>query len=145
LNKVNRVIGAEVDTLQRDTFGYFQPEVNSVNGLVIDNTAQNSPSSIAATGYQGLYYHFLDMQTGRRAGQCELSTVDSAFPLAGMLTSAAYFDAGTDDEQEIRTVADALYRRANWLCGGRVSMEAGFRISSMRALSHGACIVEGLT
>jgi len=55
------------------------------------------------------------MQTGRRANQCELSTVDSAFLLAGMLTAAAYFDAGTDDEQEIRTVADALYRRANWL------------------------------
>jgi len=31
------------------------------------------------------------------------------------LTAAAYFDAGTDDEQEIRTLADALYRRANWL------------------------------
>src|SRR6202050_3088122 len=37
-----------------------------------------------ATGYQGFYYHFLDMQTGRRAQQCELSTVDSAFLLAGM-------------------------------------------------------------
>src|ERR1041385_8941036 len=31
-----------------------------------------------ATGYQGFFYHFLDMQTGRRAWQCELSTVDSA-------------------------------------------------------------------
>ena len=48
------------------------------------------------------------MHTGRRAGHCELSTVDSAFLLAGMLTAAAYFDAGTDDEQEIRTLADAL-------------------------------------
>ena len=26
-----------------------------------------------ATGYQGFYYHFLDMQTGRRAWQCELT------------------------------------------------------------------------
>jgi hypothetical protein len=25
-----------------------------------------------ATGYKGFYYHFLDMQTGRRALQCEL-------------------------------------------------------------------------
>ena len=67
-----------------------------------------------ATGYQGFYYHFLDMQTGRRAWQCELSTVDSGFLLAGMLTAAAYFDAHTSDEQEIRALADALYRRANW-------------------------------
>src|SRR3989442_15809842 len=26
-----------------------------------------------ATGYKGFYYHFLDMQTGRRAWECELS------------------------------------------------------------------------
>ncbi|MBK5230418.1 MAG: hypothetical protein JJE27_04510, partial [Thermoleophilia bacterium] len=39
-----------------------------------------------ATGYHGFYYHFLDMQTGRRAWQCELSTVDSAILLAGALT-----------------------------------------------------------
>jgi len=67
-----------------------------------------------ATGYQGLYYHFLDMRTGRRARQCELSTVDSAFLLAGMLTAAQYFDADAAKENEIRTLADALYRRANW-------------------------------
>jgi len=67
-----------------------------------------------ATGYQGLYYHFLDMRTGRRAWQCELSTVDSAFLLAGMLTAGRYFDSESAPEHEIRTLADALYRRANW-------------------------------
>lgn len=67
-----------------------------------------------ATGYHGLYYHFLDMQTGRRAWQCELSTVDSAILLAGALTAGAYFGADTSDEKEIRTLADALYRRADW-------------------------------
>ncbi|MGK2951424.1 MAG: glucoamylase family protein [Thiobacillus sp.] len=67
-----------------------------------------------ATGYQGFYYHFLDMQTGRRAWQCELSTVDSTFLLAGALAAAMYFDADSADEKELRTLADALYRRANW-------------------------------
>lgn len=67
-----------------------------------------------ATGYKGFYYHFLDMQTGRRAWQCELSTVDSAFLLAGALTAASYFDAHTNDELEIRTLANALYHRADW-------------------------------
>src|SRR5271156_3479632 len=67
-----------------------------------------------ATGYQGFYYHFLNMRTGRRAWQCELSTVDSAFLLAGVLTAGSYFDVDTADEREIRTLADALYRRANW-------------------------------
>ncbi|MFY9328374.1 MAG: glucoamylase family protein [Georgfuchsia sp.] len=67
-----------------------------------------------ATGYQGFYYHFLDMRTGRRAWQCELSTVDTAFLLAGMLTARSYFDAKSAEELEIRTLADRLYRRANW-------------------------------
>jgi hypothetical protein len=67
-----------------------------------------------ATGYRGFYYHFLDMQTGRRAWQCELSTVDSAILFAGVLTARAYFDADAAEEREIRTLADALYRRADW-------------------------------
>ena len=67
-----------------------------------------------AIGHHGFYYHFLDMQTGRRAWQCELSTVDSAFLLAGALTAAAYFDADAANEREIRELADTLYRRADW-------------------------------
>lgn len=76
----------------------------------------HSPHSTApdATGYKGFYYHFLDMKTGRRAWQCELSTVDSAFLFAGMLTAARYFTADTAEEQEIRKLADALYQRADW-------------------------------
>lgn len=67
-----------------------------------------------ATGYQGFYYHFLDMKSGRRAWQCELSTVDTTFLLAGALLAAAYFLGENEAEQEIRSLADALYRRANW-------------------------------
>ena len=67
-----------------------------------------------ATGYQGLYYHFLDMQNGRRAWRCELSTVDSAFLLAGALLAAAYFSGKADEEKEIRSLAEALYLRADW-------------------------------
>jgi hypothetical protein len=76
----------------------------------------NSPqgSEPDATGYKGFYYHFLDAQSGRRVWQCELSTVDSAFLLAGALTAGIYFDAETADESEIRTLADALYLRADW-------------------------------
>ena len=76
----------------------------------------NSPQGpeTDATGYKGFYYHFLDMQTGRRAWQCELSTVDSTFLLAGALTAGIYFNANTADESEIRTLGDALYRRADW-------------------------------
>ncbi|MCZ8547942.1 hypothetical protein OOJ09_27510 [Mesorhizobium qingshengii] len=67
-----------------------------------------------ATGYRGFYYHFLDMQTGRRAWQCELSTIDSTFLLAGALAAGQYFDADTAAEAEIRTLAETLYHRADW-------------------------------
>ena len=67
-----------------------------------------------ASGHKGFYYHFLDMQTGRRAWQSELSTIDTTFLLAGMLGAAAYFDRASEEENEIRTLADELYRRADW-------------------------------
>ena len=67
-----------------------------------------------ATGYKGFYYHFLDMQTGRRSCLCELSTVDSGFFFAGALAAGIYFDAQTSEELEIRTLANNLYLRADW-------------------------------
>ncbi len=90
-----------------------------------------------ATGYRGFYYHFLDMQTGRRAWQCELSTIDSTFLLAGALAAGVYFDADRADEHEIRTLADALYCRADWQWAqnhgttGYAWMEARKRISQI--------------
>ncbi len=67
-----------------------------------------------AAGYKGFFYHFLDIETGRRVWDCELSTLDSAFLFAGVLTCATYFDADTADEAEVRRLADDLYRRADW-------------------------------
>ena len=83
-----------------------------------------SPQSDApdATGYRGFYYHFLDVETGRRARRCELSTLDTTFLLAGALAAARYFDGEGPVEAEIRALADALYRRCDWawaLAGGR--------------------------
>ena len=76
----------------------------------------NSPQGTEpnATGYKGFFYHFLDMESGRRAWDCELSTIDSAILLAGALTAGVYFSADTSEEKEIRSLADALYRRADW-------------------------------
>lgn len=67
-----------------------------------------------AAGYQGFYYHFLDMDTGRRAWNCELSTIDTVLLLAGALVAGLYFDRNAAAEEEIRELTDALYCRANW-------------------------------
>lgn len=85
-----------------------------------------------ATGYKGFYYHFLDMHTGRRAWQCELSTVDTAFFLAGALAAAAYFNGSTDDETELRLLARALYARVDWrwALNGKQTLTHGWKPES---------------
>ena len=68
----------------------------------------------SATGHRGFYFHFLDMHSGTRVWLSELSLIDTALLIAGVLTTAAYFTANTPDETELRRLADALYRRVDW-------------------------------
>ncbi|MEO5827809.1 MAG: glucoamylase family protein [Luteimonas sp.] len=91
-----------------------------------DSTQDTTPD---ATGYKGFYYHFLDMTTGRRAGRCEVSTVDSGFLLAGMLTAASFFDQDDEQEREIRDLTDLLYQRADWqwACNGGATLTHGWK------------------
>lgn len=85
-----------------------------------------------ASGYKGFFYHFLDIETGRRVWQCELSTIDSAFLFAGALTVAAYFDGDSADEVEVRQLANTLYERAdwNWACDHGPTLTHGWRPES---------------
>lgn len=76
--------------------------------------ASDQSGSPAATGYKGFYYHFLDLHSGTRVWQSELSMIDSALLIAGMLTAAAWFRADNAAEAELRALADMLYRRVDW-------------------------------
>lgn len=67
-----------------------------------------------ATGYQGFYYHFLDMKTGCRFWNCELSTIDTAWLLAGIRFAAQYYHRAVPAEKEIRDLVDHLTFRVNW-------------------------------
>jgi hypothetical protein len=67
-----------------------------------------------STGYKGFYFHFLHMHSGTRAWRCEVSLIDTALLLAGMLTAAAYFSAAAADEAELRSLVDTLYHRMDW-------------------------------
>jgi hypothetical protein len=75
-------------------------------------SAQNENAD--STGYKGLYYHFLDLHSGKRVWQSELSLIDTALLLAGVLIAGVYFSGSTQSETEIRELADALYRRIDW-------------------------------
>ena len=89
-----------------------------------------------ATGYKGFYYHFLDMKTGKRVWQCELSLIDTTLLLAGVLVAGGYFDEA-GDEAEIRELGrcDLSPHRLAMGAVGRpdrpAGMEAGKRISSL--------------
>ncbi|EQD79148.1 hypothetical protein B1A_01889, partial [mine drainage metagenome] len=76
-----------------------------------DSDQSGSPT---ATGFKGFYYHFLDIRTGARVWQSELSMIDTALLIAGVLTASLYFTADTTDETELRELADFLYRRIDW-------------------------------
>ena len=77
-------------------------------------TCPQSDASSGVCGYRGFFYHFLDMQTGRRAGTTELSTIDTALLLGGVLHAAQYYDGVDADETQIRTRADQIWRRVEW-------------------------------
>lgn len=67
-----------------------------------------------SAGYQGFFYHLLDIETGLRAPDSELSTIDTALLMAGVLFARQYYDGNTQTEASIRTLADELYQRVKW-------------------------------
>ncbi|MDA3889198.1 MAG: hypothetical protein PF443_10475, partial [Allgaiera sp.] len=85
-----------------------------------------------ATGHKGFYYHFLDMTTGKRVWESELSLIDTTLLLAGMLVASTYFSEDTPGEKEIRKLVDALYRRVDWAwaCDGRPTVRQGWKPDS---------------
>jgi hypothetical protein len=67
------------------------------------------------TGHHGLFYRYLDMETGTRSGNVEVSTVDTALLLSSMLFAQAWFDDANDaGEAEIRSLVDRIYARMDW-------------------------------
>jgi hypothetical protein len=76
--------------------------------------APQGPQPTGVAGHKGFFYHFLDMKTGVRAGNTEISTVDTAILLAGALFSQSYFDRKHPEEAEIRKLVDEIYRRVDW-------------------------------
>ena len=59
-------------------------------------------------GKNGFYYHFINMETGRREWNCEISIIDTAIFICGALTVGEYFG------KEVKEKAEILYKRVNW-------------------------------
>ncbi len=57
---------------------------------------------------EGFYYHFVDIKTGQRAWQSEVSSIDTAILLMGVLAVGQYFGG------EVQTLATTIYERVDW-------------------------------
>jgi hypothetical protein len=76
--------------------------------------APQDSTAAGVAGYRGFFYHFVHPATGLRWETVELSTVDTALLMAGVLFCQSYFDGADRDEAEIRAVAESLYARVDW-------------------------------
>jgi len=57
----------------------------------------------------GFFYHFTDIETGKRWARCELSPIDTSILLCGILTARAWFD-----DARIQSLAQQIYERVDW-------------------------------
>jgi hypothetical protein len=65
---------------------------------------------------RGWFYHFMDSRTGKRIWNSEVSSIDTAFLLAGALTARQYFR----EDREIARLAGKIYKRVDfpWMLNG---------------------------
>ncbi|MEQ9460541.1 MAG: glucoamylase family protein [Phycisphaeraceae bacterium] len=75
----------------------------------------------------GFYYHFISMETGKRVWECELSSIDTALLIAGVLTSKAYFA-----DTEAAEIAQKIYDRVEWpwMHDGQATLSMGWKPES---------------
>lgn len=72
----------------------------------------------------GFFYHFVDFRTGRREWRCELSSIDTAILLCGVLTCGQHFRTGG-----IPVLARRIYERVDWawMQAGRPVLAHGWK------------------
>ena len=98
-------------------FGLAALVIGSQRGWITKEKAEDhvlkvlqSLLAIQAKGgtQNGLFYHFMNPDTGRRASESEISNIDTALLMAGALTVREYFGG------EVARKVDELYRNIRW-------------------------------
>jgi len=115
----DRYPGPSVASIAAVGFGLTAYPIGVERGLVSADAARERVLAtlrffVSAQNQHGFYYHFLDMHTGKRALNSEVSTIDTALLLAGMLFCESYFDSDDPRDVEIRKLIDEIYRRTDW-------------------------------
>lgn len=97
--------------------GWITRDQGAARVLTTLDTFWNGPQGTNASGdigYEGWFYHFLDMNTATRSGSSELSSIDTTLLLGGILYDKQYFNGTNTTETTIRTEASAIFNRVNW-------------------------------
>jgi hypothetical protein len=102
------IIGTERGWMTRDE------ATNRILKLLHFLISSDQKGNANSTGYRGLYYHFLDLKTGIRVWNSELSTIDTGLLLAGLRLAFQYFNKNLPDEVNIRIEIDLLTKRIDW-------------------------------
>ena len=71
----------------------------------------------------GFFYHWVDMNSGQRSGTSEVSSIDTAILLCGVLTCRQHFQ-----NTQIQTLATQVYQQVNWpwMLNGGVTFSQGW-------------------
>jgi hypothetical protein len=92
---------------------------NWINRNQAQERTRNTLRFFANKAFQqhGWFYHWLDAKTGERRWNSEVSSIDTALLLAGVLTARQYFR----DDPEIRQLATKIYERVDfhWMLNGQ--------------------------
>jgi len=102
-------VGADHGWITRD-----QAAARVLTALTTFWQGPQGPGTSGVMGYEGWFYHFLDMNTALRSGSSELSSIDTCLFLGGVLYAKQYFDGTNATENAIRSTADAIFNRVNW-------------------------------
>ena len=117
------VIGAERGWISRS---YASGKVLSALRILAERNAYG-PEAIGRIGYLGFLYHFLSLDGRRKRNfdfdstprnealnTVELSTIDTALAVWGVLVVQSYFNANTPREREIRALAQQIFDAVEW-------------------------------
>ena len=111
---------SNVASIAATGFGLTALAIASERGWIDDRAAIDRARKILrffdnAPNEHGWFYHFLDATTGERRWQCEISSIDTALLIAGVLTVRERFR-----DAEISSLASAIYDRVDfpWMLDG---------------------------
>ena len=91
-----------------------QARTRTLTTLRTFDTLPQGDARSGTAGHKGFFYHFLDMETGLRFRETELSSVDTTLLFLGILFAGAWFDGADADEATIRRLAQRIVDRADW-------------------------------